>query len=132
MKKVLAFILSFFYLFTTTGATFHLHYCMGKLVNVKLGQKETKKCSKCKSEETDPCSKNCCKDAFKTVKFEKEYSATDNIFPSFQLKISAKSVPYAELPLLSVVSCSPVYSTSNAPPRSNNIPIYLLHNLFLI
>ncbi len=132
MKRVLAFILSFFFLATTTGATFHLHYCMGKLVNVKLGKKETKKCSKCESEESDPCSKNCCKDAYKTVKFEKEYSATDNIFPSFQLKIWAKSVPYVELPQPSFVSVSPVYSKSNAPPRSRNIPIYLLHNLLLI
>lgn len=132
MKRVLAFILSFFYLATTTGATFHLHYCMGKLVNVKLWQEETKKCSKCGTEENDPCSKKCCKDENKTVKFEKEYNAVKNISPTFQLKIWAKSVLYEELPQVAFVSVSPVYSQSNAPPRSSNIPVYLLNSLFLI
>lgn len=78
MKKCVVFILAVLYIGSSTGATIHLHYCMGKLVNMSLSKDQAKKCPNCPGEEKNgSCSKDCCKDLHKTVKLEKDQKPAD-------------------------------------------------------
>jgi hypothetical protein len=78
MKKIIVAILAILYMGSSTGATIHMHYCMGKLVNMGLSDGESKKCNKCASKEkTSACSKECCKDLHKTIKLEKDQKTVE-------------------------------------------------------
>lgn len=54
MKKVLAFILLFVYLGTSTGATVRLHYCMGELAGWGLKDVPSETCGSCGMEKKMP------------------------------------------------------------------------------
>src|SRR5258708_39522872 len=73
MKKFFVFILSLVYLTASTGATVHMHYCMGKLVEWGLQQdpKKKDKCSKCGMKNLAN-KKGCCKDEQKHIQIEKD------------------------------------------------------------
>lgn len=43
MKKLLVSILAFIYLFSSVGATIHMHYCMNKLVSWGFTERDTDK-----------------------------------------------------------------------------------------
>lgn len=66
MKNILAGILLIFYFGSAFGATVHLHYCMGQVVNISVSDTGDSACPKCGMEsyrnKTD-----CCKD-IKVVK----------------------------------------------------------------
>jgi hypothetical protein len=47
MKKLFVAILAILYLSTSTGATLHVHYCMGRLAGWGLGHNNSKTCGKC-------------------------------------------------------------------------------------
>ena len=47
MKKFITAILAVLYLGTSSGATIHMHYCMGKLADWGLGHKNSKTCGQC-------------------------------------------------------------------------------------
>ena len=101
MRQFLVVILSALYLFTTTGANFHLHYCMGKLSDWSVfDQKELKTCGECGMEKNGESGNNCCTDEMKILKIEDDQKGnsfftqftdltphdnsiyqTDNIFP---------------------------------------------------
>lgn len=132
MKKVLALILAFLYVGSSTGATFHMHYCMGKLVEVALWHAEAKKCSKCITKPCPACEKKCCKDAHKTVKLEKDQKAAEYAFPFIQAAALATPVSFFELPPVYTVSLVAEYPTSNAPPRSSKVAPHILNCTFLI
>jgi hypothetical protein len=68
MKRFLVSILAVLYLATASGATVHLHYCMGKFVNASfVGEHgEDHECSKCGM--TTKQKKGCCKDEHKVIK----------------------------------------------------------------
>ena len=80
MKKALALILAFLYAGSSTGATFHMHYCMGKLVEVALWHGEVKPCNQCSTGHSKACAKKCCRDEHKTVKLEKDQKAAEHAF----------------------------------------------------
>jgi hypothetical protein len=59
MKKVITFLVLVFYLNSTIGATFHFHYCMGKLITISLKDLGKEKCQKCGMDDTN--NQDCCK-----------------------------------------------------------------------
>src|SRR6266516_5502726 len=73
MKKFLVFILSLVYLTGSTGATVHMHYCMGKLIGWSLQHDSKKKdqCRKCGMKNSTN-KKGCCKDEQKHIQIEKD------------------------------------------------------------
>ena len=80
MKRLLVTILAILYLGTSTGATIHMHYCMGKLVDMKLWHSGRDKCGNCGMKKSKACAKKCCKDEHKLVKLEKDHrKAAENI-----------------------------------------------------
>lgn len=68
MKRFAAAILAVLYISTSAGATVHLHYCMGKLADWSLGQKESKTCGNCGMKTNEAKEKGCCNDENKFLK----------------------------------------------------------------
>jgi hypothetical protein len=131
MKKIIVTIFAFLYLAVSSGATVHLHFCMGKLINWELwNKKDNGKCSKCgmaKSKAKD----GCCKDENKLVKIEKDQRVAEAAF-SMQLLSVAVSVSFVEtpdVPFLFVTAATPV---SNSPPRKSLLAVYIRNCSFLI
>ncbi|SFW83105.1 HYC_CC_PP family protein [Chitinophaga sancti] len=132
MKKIVSLILAFLYVFSSTGATLHMHYCMGKLVDVKLWHVENKKCSKCVAVASKVCSKKCCKDAHKIVKLEKDQKAAENAFQFIQLDTVISPISLFKFPWRCAYSLAVEYPISNAPPRSSKVPPHILNSIFRI
>ena len=68
MKKLLIAIVALLYIGSSTGATVHLHYCMGKLADWGIGHDKSENCSQCGMEKTDKKDNGCCKDEHKFIK----------------------------------------------------------------
>lgn len=132
MKKALALILAFLYAGSSTGATFHMHYCMGKLVEVVLWHAEVKPCSQCSTDHSKACAKKCCRDEHKTVKLEKDQKAAEHAFHFNQVAMLAAPQPFFEHPVVHALSTVEEYPVSNAPPRSCKIPTHIFNCSFLI
>lgn len=132
MKRIVTAILAVFYLSTSMGATIHLHYCMGKLVDWGLWQAPGKTCSKCGMEKSVKTLKDgCCKDENKQLKTEKDQKLTE---ASFNLIHSISAAPLAsqiELPAINISSVTETNPISHAPPRSQ-VAIHLRNCVFLI
>lgn len=130
MKKVFTVILALLYLATTSGATVHLHYCMGKLVDKNLWHEETDSCSQCGMEKSSGAGNDCCKDEQQQVKVEKEHQKTETVFQSLQLV--APVTVYSELTAASFSSITEENPTSNAPPRSSGPALFKRNCVFRI
>jgi hypothetical protein len=133
MKKLLFAILAFTYLVATTGATLHMHYCMGRLAGTGLWKDDSGHCGLCGMEKSDDGDNGCCNDKQEDVKIEvdQQYVAGD--------------VFHFEQPFTDIIFNHPVYHpqafiairdkvqpVSHAPPRSPQQPPYLLFRNFRI
>jgi hypothetical protein len=131
MKKIIVTIFAFLYLAVSCGATVHLHYCMGKLVEWEFWhKKDSGKCSKCgmaKSFSKD----GCCKDENKVVKIEKDQKVAEAIL-SLELPFVAVIVSFDETPVVPVFSVTIENHFNHSPPRSNGVAVYLRNCVFLI
>ncbi len=47
MKRIIAVFIAFMYLSTSTGATIHMHFCMGKVISWSLIEGKNSHCPKC-------------------------------------------------------------------------------------
>ncbi|MBC9914502.1 HYC_CC_PP family protein [Chitinophaga varians] len=132
MKKFLILILAVLYMGTSTGATFHMHYCKGKLIEVDLWHSEVKQCGKCGAKPNTVCARKCCKDEHKTVKLEKDQKITAQTMHALQQVAMATPVAFAVMPVPSFVSPVTACPVGNAPPRSNKVPAHILHCTYRI
>ena len=67
MKHFVVILLSILYMASATGATVHIHYCMGKFMSVSLNHSDEGICGKCGMKKKEQ-KKGCCKDEQKTFK----------------------------------------------------------------
>ncbi len=132
MKRSLILVLALLYTVTSTGATFHLHYCMGKLVEVGFLEHESPQCSKCGSGENGACAKKCCKDIHQTVKLEKDHKVAENVFQFVQLAAIPATVSFIDLPAVFPVSSVEEHPTGHAPPRNGHVPFHIFFCTFRI
>lgn len=130
MKKFLVFILSILYITTSSGATLHMHYCMGKLVELSLSKKEDRKCDNCGM--IKKASNDCCKDEHKEVKGEKDQKLVNVSVNQILLPGEALNASYTDLPDVYVPSAILENPSSNAPPRSSKVNYYILNCIFRI
>ena len=132
MKKALTAILAVLYLSTSLGATVHLHYCMGKLVNWSLSNTSSKKCSICGMHKSNTASKDgCCKDEVKQIKNEKDQKLTETAFNLIHLTSIALPVSQIELPALKISSLTENNPISHSPPRGQ-VAIHIRNCVFRI
>ncbi|WP_298713538.1 hypothetical protein [Chitinophaga sp.] len=124
MKKLLTIFLALLYVSSSTGATFHMHYCMEKLVDVSLWH----------DEESHACGESCsmkgCKDVHRTVKLEKDQELTAKTLLAMQAVAQAADFPVATLPLYEIAAPAP--PADPAPPPPPPVPAHILHCHFRI
>jgi hypothetical protein len=132
MKNFAIVILAFLYLSTSAGATIHLHYCMGKLVNWGLWHSDSKKCSKCGMNKSHKTQKNgCCKDEHKQIKNDKDQKAAETTVYLIHAASVAVLIYQYEISSVNISSITENNPLSNAPPRSP-VAIYIRNCIFLI
>ena len=132
MRKSLALIVAIVYLSTTTGATIHMHYCMGKLADWGLGHNRSKTCGNCgmvKSEEKD---NGCCKDEHKFVKNDNDQKTAEALVITFASQVIDLPIEYFSVLDIPVSSVTEKHPVSHAPPRSNGVAVYIRNCSFLI
>ena len=137
MKKVFASILAVLYLSTSMGATVHLHYCMGRLVEWGLVDHESRACISCGMAKDAPmagCSvgmKNCCHDEHKHFQGDRAQKPVQawvewNLAPALvPLPVSGWKVPVVIAPAIG----QPV---ANGPPLVGGVPVFLRNCNFRI
>ena len=130
MKRFLVTILAIFYLAVSSGATVHLHYCMGKLRSWSLSDKEDTNCGSCGMHKAGH--KGCCHDELKQLKFEKDQKITDpsSQFPTFSPLASPVTFDNGAVIYSSSIVIN--YPIAHAPPRSGAVPVFVLHCNFRI
>jgi hypothetical protein len=134
MKKLIICILAILYMGSSTGATVHMHYCMGKLVDIGLwhGKKATA-CNKCGAKENSKsCKKNCCKDVHKLVKLDKDQKTAESAFQLVAVTSFVTPDHYYDLPQIQIATLAQEYPVTNAPPRSSKVQPYIFLCTFRI
>lgn len=132
MKKFITAILAVLYLGTSSGATIHMHYCMGKLADWGLGHNKSKTCGQCGMEKTESTDNGCCKDEHKFFKDDSAQKITENSLQMLQVLSAAMPAAYIELPVVEFPSLTEESPNSNAPPRTQGVPVYIRNCVFLI
>ena len=130
MKRLILTIIAVFYLGVSSGATVHLHYCMGQLVEWGFVSKNPDKCGKCGMK--TGTSKDCCKDEHKQVKFESNQKISENYFQLKALSIDLGFFPYRSETDLYSFSLIEEYPISNAPPETQSTPVFIRNCNFRI
>jgi hypothetical protein len=132
MKKLIIAISAILYLGTSTGATLHLHYCMGELVDWSAWAASKGKCGKCGMIKKTTKAKDCCKDEQKQVKLHSDQKRAELAIVLMHLSISAQPVSIIEIYSPKLSSISEKNPTSNAPPGDNAVPVYIRNRVFRI
>jgi hypothetical protein len=132
MKKFITAILAVLYLGTSTGATVHMHYCMGKLADWGLGYSNSKTCGNCGMEKSEEKDNGCCKDEQKFVKNETDQKTAESVILNFALHVLDLPVSFFSISENIISSITEEYPLSHAPPRSCGAPVYLLNRTFRI
>ncbi len=130
MKKFLFTIAFLSYLFAATGVVVNTHYCMKKLVSVKLFGGESVVCEKCGMDKHQ--FSECCHDEMKVVKLQQDQDK----FTPLNYKII---VPEQTSAVISVYIVSPFLNQNNTinsivhqPPLISEQDNYLKHKVFRI
>lgn len=133
MRKLLFSILAFIYMVATTGATMHMHYCMGRLADTGFFEEEGGHCSLCGMEKTGDDDNGCCNDEKETVKIsiDQKYSPA-SVFYFDQLFTQLPAVFTGFQPQWFIEVGDKVPPVSHAPPRSPQVPEYLMNCHFRI
>ena len=132
MKKFIAAILAVLYLGTSTGATVHMHYCMGKLADWGLGHNKSKTCGNCGMEKSEEKDNGCCKDEHKFVKNDNGQKTTESFVSKFSLQVIDLPVECFTSSEILVSSVTEKHPVSHAPPRSSGVAVYIRNCTFLI
>jgi len=103
---------------------------MGKLMSWDFSNKQGAKCGTCGMEKK--AHKGCCKDEQKVFQLEKDQKAAEFAFKAFNNPSDAIIVAYSNLSFSYPSSIIIEHPTANAPPRSGQIPIYVLNRVFRI
>ncbi len=132
MKKILIAIIAFLYITATTGATVHLHYCMGKQADWNLVKTKSKTCSKCGMEKTATEDNGCCKDEIKFIKDNSAQKITETGFNVLQSIIVALPPSFIEISWVDYPSTSNSILLTHSPPLLKSVAVYILNCTFLI
>ena len=138
MKKTLATILAIIYVSTSMGATMHLHYCMGKLVEWGLIDHSGKDCAFCGMPTMRPAegcavgSNDCCHDEYRQLKTDKDQKLSQNSIEFVKFISSETVLPYNTWTNPFVTSSILVLPVIKGPPLYRDIPVFLRNCNFRI
>lgn len=132
MKKFIVAIIAILYITSSTGATVHVHYCMGKLVEKKVWQNNNNKCSKCGMSYSKSIKKSCCKDEHKEIKISKDQNSSTNFLTSIQPSFEAIFTTFSAFSIAEFATISGKKPTTNSPPKYCKTAVYIKNCSFLI
>jgi len=132
MKKVITVILAVLYIGTSTGASIHLHYCMGELSEWGLGDNTSKICSNCGMKQAEEEDNGCCRDEHKFIKNVQDQKTAEAGLQVVGLEIVLLPISFFEIPCPELFSAREEYTFCHAPPRSNGVALYIRNGVFLI
>jgi hypothetical protein len=131
MKKIIVAILAILYMGTSTGATLHMHFCMGKLADWGLSHNDSKTCGKCGMEQSE-IANGCCKDEQKFVKNNADQKNVEVLFQVNQAIAIALPVSFFVMPSVNFPAETISNFVSNTPPRCAVVAVYIRNCVFLI
>ena len=132
MKKFLIVILAVLYMGSSTGATLHLHYCMGKLVGWDLGHSESDACGTCGMKKDLSQNKGCCKDEHKQIKLDNDQKAVESTIQLMHTSGAVLLPAYGLLPESYPVAAPVMHPVGHSPPRSSSVAIFVRNRVFRI
>jgi hypothetical protein len=126
MKKVFAILLAFTYLAITSGVVVSVHYCMGEVAGVAVGQSNADTCGTCGMD-----NKGCCHDDVSVVKIQDSHSmaSIQADFPKAEA-IAQQFSPVFSGPAL-VSGMGPI-ENAHGPPLAAQVPLHIRHCVFRI
>lgn len=132
MRKLLILIVAFLYLASASGATVHLHYCMGQLVEAGLWHGKQKTCKKCGMEKKAQKAKGCCKDEQKWVKLDEDQKLNKLQLQWLHVVANAAATPVPFFVMAAPAAALQALPQSHAPPNASLQRLHLRHCVFLI
>lgn len=132
MKKFIVTILAFLYITTSTGATIHLHYCMGELAQWGFEADDSTTCDKCGMAEGDEEKSNCCKDEhkfFKNNTDQKYAEAGLHLMQLLAITLPPSIFNFQANYIFRLTRGTPM---NHAPPRGSGIAVYIRNCVFLV
>lgn len=133
MKRYIAFIIAFIFLFSSTGASIHLHYCMGRLAQSSIwGKKDSDRCSKCGMTKKES-QKGCCNDDVKLIKLKNEQKdSTEIVFSVLKFKWLATIAPFPVIAIARSFRILDRCLRDHAPPLLTSPLLFKRYGVFLI
>lgn len=130
MKPFIAAILILVYLGSSSGVVINSHYCMKKLVSVKLFETKTEQCGQCGMEMHD--NPGCCHDDTKFVKLVQDQIKSP--VPFFQFDpVAALPAQLSEFLLASLFNTdAETYTDDHSPPLRSEQDQYIVFRVFRI
>lgn len=135
MKKIFIAILAILYLGTSSGATVHFHYCMGKLVDWGVWDSKhtgTAKCDNCGMIRGQKDAKKCCKDVTRQVKLTDNHKVAKLAYTFLELPAAIVPLGFLEFTTTTYFQVTEALPFGHAPPRTGSAAIYIYNSTFLI
>ncbi len=107
-----------------------MHYCMGELIELGLSQNKDKDCSNCGMRENER--NGCCKDKQQFLKIDKEQNTSNASYHFPQVTSDALFHNFFELSSIYVPSLMEEHPLIKAPPRWQNLPLFIRNCVFRI
>ncbi len=132
MKKIFIAIIAFLYITATTGATVHLHYCMGKQADWNLIKNKSKTCNKCGMKKSTTEDNGCCKDEIKFIKDNSAQKITEAGFNITEFFIVALPPSFIEIAHVDFQLTTNTLLPTHSPLLIKSVAIYILNCTYLI
>jgi hypothetical protein len=131
MKKILAIIVAFIYLFISAGLVLQIHYCMGKETgtSVQFAEIATRTCNTCGMQNAK---NKCCHDEVKFIKLQDVHKQVNADYT-----ITAPQATCKEFNLINTslnTSVDSVSINNHSPPDDDDgqPSLLILHHIFRI
>jgi hypothetical protein len=131
MKKLFITFLAVLHLGVSSGATLHFQYCMGRLLKVELGHDDSDECDKCGMKRVAKPTKQCCTDKHHELKTEKG-RLVQQVHSEQQMLSTLPVTRPVWLSSPRFVVSAIHQPSSQAPPSSKPIPVFLRNCIFRI
>jgi hypothetical protein len=130
MKKFILSILATLYIFSTTGASLQMHYCMGRLADWSIGRDNSSICGRCGMEKVGNSQDNgCCNDEETFVKNTIDQKPGN--FFTFHAQAPACTETGFPAPPSFVCPTKAITESPDLPlPRSSAVSRYILISVF--
>lgn len=130
LKKLAVVILALLYVTTSSGASFHLHYCMNELVGWSLEAADSDPCPYCDMPKESNDS-GCCKDVENEVKIQDSHKAVAQVVEQFSAPAATLESFYINSTVPSLAQRDYSWPPLHAPPY-HDTPPYILFRSILI